>query len=51
MSTDPRVHAGGGARDQNVVYIHKIGFLRLSLVEVYTCILITTCQKAFILAQ
>ena len=41
-------HAGGGARGQNLVHIQKIGFLRWSFLKVH--ILITTCQKAFMLA-
>ena len=32
---DSRVHAGDGARGQNLVHIQKIGFLRLSFLEVH----------------
>ena len=39
---------GEGARGQNQVHIQKIGFLRLSFLQVH--ILTTTCGKAFILA-
>ena len=47
MTSDPRVHAGGGARGQNLVHLQNVVFLRQSFLEVH--ILTTTNQKAFIL--
>ena len=35
MTSDSRVHAGGGARGQNLVHLQKLGFLCLSFLEVY----------------
>ena len=35
MTSDPRVHAGGGARGQNLVHLQKLGYLCLSFLDVY----------------
>ena len=47
-TSDPRVHSGGGGGGGGGARGQKVGFLRLSFLEVH--ILTTTCQKAFILA-